>query len=348
MSLIKCPECKKKISDNVDKCPNCGNPITDEIKITSIQLMEQQQEQNRKLMKKICIIAIIVVCLCIVLSAVYYILNLEKISISKAQEYMANQQYEKVIKILDKYKDSNDTAKELYDDATFMTSDEGEFLIDFADGLKERWDIADADDNNDAEHLKNLIHLEYDRLSKYEKTTFDDDVFNEKAHLYINALKKSLSALDYLISDYTKYTKLWSEAYKERSVLITYFLNNYPVPIDDKYSDVKAEFQTNANGIEAEQKFESAIDMMIHKDNFVLTKNSGDWRTYQITITNDTDITFKYFGLKVNCLNTDNEILEQVTTNQISNFAPEQTATFEFMTDKNPESMTWTADYYIQ
>lgn len=344
MSLIKCPECKKKISDNVDKCPNCGNPITNEIKITSIQLMEQQQEQNRKLMKKICIIAIIVVCLCIVLSAVYYILNLEKISISKAQEYMANQQYEKVIKILDKYKDSNDTAKELYDDATFMTSDEGGFLIDFADGLKERWDYAEV---SEAEYEK-LVQLELDKLSKYENITFDDDVFNEKAHLYISALQKSLSALDYVISDYTKYTNLWSEAYKERSVLITYFLNNYPVPIDDKYSDVKAEFQTNANGIEAEQKFESDIDMMIHKDNFVLTENSGNWRTYQITITNDTDITFKYFGLKVNCLNTDNEILEQATTNQISNFAPEQTATFEFMTDKTPASLTWTADYYIQ
>ena len=27
MALIKCPECKKKISDQCGKCPNCGYPI---------------------------------------------------------------------------------------------------------------------------------------------------------------------------------------------------------------------------------------------------------------------------------------------------------------------------------
>lgn len=348
MALIKCPECKRKISDKVENCPNCGNPVTEELKATAIQLMEKQKENNKKLIKKAGIIAIIAVCLCIVLGVVYYMLNLEKISISKAEKYIANQKYEKVMKILENYKDSNDTAKKLYSDAKIMTTKEGEFLIDFANGLKERWDIADSSDNNEIEYLKGLVHLEYDRLSKYEKETFEDDIFNEKAHLYISALQKSLSALDYAISDYTKYSKLWSESFSERSVLIAYLLNNYPVPIDDKYADIKLEFQTAAKGIEAEQKFESTIDMMIHNDNFVLTKTSGDWRTYQITITNDTDITFKYFSLKVNCLNADNKILEQATTNQISQFAPEQTATFEFMIDKNPAFLEWSAEYYIE
>ena len=27
MTLIKCPECGKEISDNANKCPNCGNPM---------------------------------------------------------------------------------------------------------------------------------------------------------------------------------------------------------------------------------------------------------------------------------------------------------------------------------
>ncbi|MBQ8659564.1 MAG: zinc-ribbon domain-containing protein [Bacilli bacterium] len=29
MSLIKCPECRKKISDTVDKCPQCGFDLKD-------------------------------------------------------------------------------------------------------------------------------------------------------------------------------------------------------------------------------------------------------------------------------------------------------------------------------
>lgn len=27
MSLIKCPECSKEISDQTDQCPHCGYPI---------------------------------------------------------------------------------------------------------------------------------------------------------------------------------------------------------------------------------------------------------------------------------------------------------------------------------
>jgi len=27
MALIKCPECKKEMSDYADKCPNCGYPV---------------------------------------------------------------------------------------------------------------------------------------------------------------------------------------------------------------------------------------------------------------------------------------------------------------------------------
>lgn len=41
MSLIKCPECKKKISDTVSFCPNCGATITDHIK-------EQQKGKGSK------------------------------------------------------------------------------------------------------------------------------------------------------------------------------------------------------------------------------------------------------------------------------------------------------------
>lgn len=28
MSLIKCPECSKEVSDQTDKCPHCGYPLS--------------------------------------------------------------------------------------------------------------------------------------------------------------------------------------------------------------------------------------------------------------------------------------------------------------------------------
>lgn len=32
MALIKCPDCRKELSDKADKCPNCGYPIAEQIK----------------------------------------------------------------------------------------------------------------------------------------------------------------------------------------------------------------------------------------------------------------------------------------------------------------------------
>lgn len=32
MAIIKCPECKKDVSDKAANCPNCGNPIDTSIK----------------------------------------------------------------------------------------------------------------------------------------------------------------------------------------------------------------------------------------------------------------------------------------------------------------------------
>ena len=142
---------------------------------------------------------------------------------------------------------------------------------------------------------------------------------------------------------------MWSDAYSDRSVLIAYFLNNYPVPIDEKYADIKNEFQEAAAGIAANNEFEQKIDVMIHKSKFENTEtNSSGWNTYAITLTNETDKTFDYFYLHVNCLDADGNTIKQETTSTINDFTPNQTATFDFTTDTNPQSFSWTAEYYVK
>ena len=58
MALIKCPECKKKISDVAEKCPNCGKTIT-EADIGSAYEQNKKWEKRKKI--AIIIISIIVV-----------------------------------------------------------------------------------------------------------------------------------------------------------------------------------------------------------------------------------------------------------------------------------------------
>ena len=349
MSMIKCPECQSEISDKAESCPKCGYPIAVNVQTpkqedVKKEVTPEQKAKRKKLITRACICGGIVVLLCVAIGIIYYFVNRENISISKAQEYTANKQYDKVIEVLEDYKDS-EGAKKLYDDAVFLTSDEGKFIIDFAQGLEERWAIAGNSETTD--ELKKLVDLELSKLEKYANVTFKDETFNEKAHAYIEALNLSKSALSYYITDFTQYSNMWSEAYAQRSTLISYFIQHYPVPIDEKYADVKLEFQSAAQGVQAQQEFYSKIDMMIHKDNFVKTDTSANWKTYEITVTNETDKTFNYFGLYVNCLDADGKILSQEYTNQVNGYAPGQTATFEFMTDKNPDTFTWTANYYI-
>lgn len=54
MALIKCPECKKKISDQCESCPNCGYPIKNSIETKSDNCVECAAESNpaEKLNKK--------------------------------------------------------------------------------------------------------------------------------------------------------------------------------------------------------------------------------------------------------------------------------------------------------
>lgn len=67
MALIKCPECKKKVSDQINQCPNCGRTITDADKELAIE-----QNKKSKKHKKIALIVIIVMLLACVAGGVTY------------------------------------------------------------------------------------------------------------------------------------------------------------------------------------------------------------------------------------------------------------------------------------
>lgn len=379
MGLMKCPDCKSEVSDRLDACPKCGCPFTEEIKKEALQAEEPKAEvekteavtkeqdsenvnQQNELIdndnkpsvninwKKVKIGVIIVVIAAIVIGGIVFALNFKKMQISKANKLIEQTQYSEAVKVLEKYKEDDDV-KKLYDDAAYMASDEGQFLTAFAKGLMQRWELNYPDPTDAATYVKyftDYVNAELNEVGKFRDVTFSDNTFNQKAHDYIAALDKQLKSLDYYATDTTRSLSDWSSAYNQRSLIITYFLNNYPVKIDDKYTDVKKEFLVNANSVEAENKLKDEINNMINAGPFELVEDSYGYKTYKRNITNTTEYTFEYFGLNVQCLDDSKNIIDQEYTGQIKSFAPGQTATLEFTTDKSPSSFNVEAEYSIK
>ena len=318
MGLMKCPDCKSEVSDRLDACPKCGCPFTEEIKKEALQAEESKAEvekteavtkeqdsenvnQQNELIdndnkpsvninwKKVKIAVIVVVIAAIVIGGIVFALNFKKMQINKANKLIEQTQYSEAVKVLEKYKDDDDV-KKLYDDAAYMASDEGQFLTAFAKGLMQRWELnlSTVDSNDSATYIadmQKLINAELNEISKYRDVTFSDDTFNQKAHDYINDLDKQMDSLNYYTTDYNKYANEWSDAYGDRSLIISYFLNNYPVKIDDKYADIKNELSTVAKSTEESKVLEKDINSMINTESFELVEDSYGYKTYKKNIT---------------------------------------------------------------
>lgn len=379
MGLMKCPDCKSEVSDRLDACPKCGCPFTEEIKKEALQAEEPKAEvekteavtkeqdsenvnQQNELIdndnkpsvninwKKVKIGVIIVVIAAIVIGGIVFALNFKKMQINKANKLIEQTQYSEAVKVLEKYKEDDDV-KKLYDDAAYMASDEGQFLTAFAKGLMQRWELNYPDPTDAATFVKyytDYVNAELNEIGKFRDVTFSDNTFNQKVHDYIDALDKQLKSLDYYATDTVRSQADWASAYKQRSLIIKYFLNNYPVKIDDKYADIKNEFIVDANSVEAENKLKDEINNMINAGPFELVEDSYGYKTYKKNITNTTKYTFEYFGLNVQCLDDSKNIIDQEYTDQIKSFAPGQTATLEFTTDKSPSSFNVEAEYSIK
>lgn len=70
MALIKCPDCKKKISDSVEKCPKCGCKLSEDMIIEA----KNKKERGRKKKRVIIIFSLIFTFLIVVgLTTAYFV-----------------------------------------------------------------------------------------------------------------------------------------------------------------------------------------------------------------------------------------------------------------------------------
>jgi len=274
---------------------------------------------------------------------------------SHASELYNNQEYGKAEEQYSKingYKDVDEKIK----DCQYQQSVDGQFMRALSTGLETRWNMSDNMDKNGiyeghtdfTKSLKECVQAELSVLEPFSEQKFNDKKLEEKVKSYIDILQNSLKTIDYYTLDYTKYSADWNSQYEKRSQSIRDFLDSYGLEVNNKYKSYLGEFITNATVVDEKDMLKSEIDNICSSVSFDMIKDEYGWKIYQATATNTTDKTFDYFYFSVDLIAEDGTIVFTATTNQITDFAPDSTANFEFTIDKEFSSTNAKAEYFIQ
>lgn len=158
MALIKCPECKKKISDTVDKCPHCGIDLSNVSK-------ENLKVKEFKFKKKYIVIGVILVVILIVLFSVNKMLYPADGNVNKAVRFLKSEGYECE-------KTSN----------PFITSRRGEYVCEDEDSNDNRKVFTIWWKGGVYNFVSNLIHSE----ELFDSTIHIDFIFYNSEDDYVS------------------------------------------------------------------------------------------------------------------------------------------------------------------
>lgn len=289
MSLIKCPECGKEISDKAGVCPNCGCPI-DNMDEKNVNETEENSEgitdKGKKSSKKGLIIFVSVIMLAVLGGIVYYASTADARDYKKANELYADKKYEEALAIyseLGEYEDSQKLVAECEKEIGMMTNADYDFLEAIEESVTNRMKMSDDGDNS----YENIVNAELSILNAYENVTFYDENLGKLAEQYINGLKKQKEAISL---KYSEYQIKWQEGIVERYEALAALHEQYGIFDNnaDFESDYISQIDSNKRLLEAFTAIDE--DMTAQLDN-VMFENI-DYYTIAAPYTNNTSYDF--------------------------------------------------------
>ena len=218
------------------------------------------------------------------------------------------------------------------------------FISALSKALESRWKKSEEEHDPDSpDFLRELVQIELNALSKYENEPFEDSKLKEKALSYINCLKQQDEALSYANVDSEKYSELWSEAYNNRTKLITEFVNDYGLSVSEKYQSTLSDMITNAKVLQEKEEDKDKISAIIDSISFEVVEDSYGYKTYESIIENTTGKDIDWISFTINLLDEDGIIVE-TEYDSVNNLRNGQKAKIQFMTDTQFKSTEITAD----
>lgn len=220
-----------------------------------------------------------------------------------------------------------------------------DFISSLEKGLEARWAITDAlkdPANASKEDLTKSVNAELSKVKDYDNKKFKNNKLHEEAITYLNALDDQKTALKSY--DKSNFFKKWNKAYDTRTQMILKINDKYKLKVNDKYKNDLTELTRRGDEVTNASKKSAAIKSLIKSIKFKQTKDDGYTYTYDAKVKNNTDYSFKSFGIKVKLMDAQKTVIDTQAV-YTDNWDKGQTNQFEFMTDKKFNSYEVVQDY---
>lgn len=242
---------------------------------------------------------------------------------------------------------------EMVEKCTYNLTVDGQFMLALSKGLMARWEYNDSgyleefdtkieqmDASDYVEFMKKCVALELDLVSEFESDQFTDNALGAKAKEYIELLNDSLKTIDYYNMDFQTYSVKWDKIYANRMLMIRDFVNDYNLTVDDSYQKTLNEFLTNASVVDEQIALEESVEEILR--NAKLSSKTDEWgyKEYFLHVKNTSDVTFEYFSIDINVLDSNGNIIDSGSASGINSWKPNQEAKMDvyfYEEDSNPE-----------
>lgn len=205
------------------------------------------------------------------------------------------------------------------------------FLADMAQGIINRvshsTDTSEMDWEDTIAIYAELVGYEIEQMQKYTSVHFADEKFDVLAHQYINACQMQKTATEYYRNE-KLYDALWSGGYTARTGIISYFYENYGLPITREVADLYVPDNAAVNATVTISGNTDALDRLYRLDDndVVLTENdliitratgqikeysfdSKRYYSYCFVVKNNSPFSLKMIDVNCSVLDKDKNVL---------------------------------------
>ena len=207
------------------------------------------------------------------------------------------------------------------------------FIEQLVEGLERRWarmrlaemkmKYPDMSHAETAEQMSDFLHAEYDLLAEFRDDVFENEDLGYWAYVYIDSLAAGIEALSVFGTDEWE-SKYPNDAYQQQ--IRALFEINTIQPLEVMESEQNSlTFMLYNGGIIVESY--KLIDQVLFLD----ISTAENLKRFETTVTNTTELTYKWFLFRIDLLDSDGNLVGTETA-KVYNWAPGARVRFNFYT----------------